>query len=185
VAFPYDLHRDDPLFSPPLRRDVRAMLSRERNPFFERAEAEYFLARRDGRVVGRVAAIHNRAHNEFHADRTGFSGFFECADDLDAARVLQPSLLRVPVVARAVGGSAVPLHVPEGLVGPLLALTGRAARLFGRVTVLSSEKAPELLAAAWTCASGALARDAGWQARIGLREGLEGTARWYAAEGWL
>ncbi|HEY7511760.1 MAG TPA: N-acetyltransferase [Vicinamibacteria bacterium] len=88
VAFPYELHRRDPLFSPPLRRDVRAMLSREKNPFFERAEAEYFLARRGSAVVGRVAAIHNRAHNDFHGDRTGFFGFFECADDLEAARAL-------------------------------------------------------------------------------------------------
>ena len=88
VAFPYGLHRDDPLWTPPLRRDVRAMLSRQRNPFFARAEAEYFVGRRDDRVVGRISAIHNRAHNDFHGDRTGFFGFFECADDLEAARAL-------------------------------------------------------------------------------------------------
>ena len=88
IAFPYDLHRVDPFFSPPLRRDVRAALSREKNPFFARAEAEYFLARRGREVVGRIAAIHNRAHNAFHDDRVGFFGFFECADDREAARGL-------------------------------------------------------------------------------------------------
>jgi GNAT superfamily N-acetyltransferase len=88
IAFPYALHRGDPCWTPPLRRDVRAMLCRARNPFFEHAEAEYFLARRGGEVAGRIAAVHNRLHNEFHADRVGFFGFFECADDLAAARAL-------------------------------------------------------------------------------------------------
>ena len=55
-----------------------ALLSRTKNPFFEHAEAEYFLAERDGEVVGRIAAISNRLHNETHEDRVGFFGFFEC-----------------------------------------------------------------------------------------------------------
>ena len=85
VAFPYRLHRQDPLWVPPLRRDVYTMLSREKNPFFQRAAAEYFLAQRNGRVLGRIAAIHNRAHNEFHEDRVGFFGFFETVEDQQAS----------------------------------------------------------------------------------------------------
>ncbi|HTS86925.1 MAG TPA: GNAT family N-acetyltransferase [Gemmatimonadales bacterium] len=57
--------------------DIRNLLDRKRNPFFEHAEAEYFLAERGGVVVGRIAAITNRLHNEFHNDRVGFFGFFE------------------------------------------------------------------------------------------------------------
>ena len=57
------------------------LLSREKNPFFEHAQAEYFLAERDGEVVGRIAAIGNRLHNETHGDRVGFFGFFESVDD--------------------------------------------------------------------------------------------------------
>ncbi len=57
------------------------LLSRTKNPFFEHAEAEYFLAERDGAVVGRIAAIANRLHNETHRDRVGFFGFFETIDD--------------------------------------------------------------------------------------------------------
>ena len=60
-------------------------LSRKKNPFFEHAEAEYFLAERNGAVVGRIAAIENRLHNETHGDRVGFFGFFECIDDQDVA----------------------------------------------------------------------------------------------------
>jgi GNAT superfamily N-acetyltransferase len=67
---------------------VSALLSRSRNPFFEHAEAEYFLAEREGEVVGRIAAIANRLHNETHDDRVGFFGFFECVDDPEVARAL-------------------------------------------------------------------------------------------------
>lgn len=88
IALPYRLHRADPCWTPPLRRDVAKALSPRTNPFFEHGEAELYLAERDGRVVGRIAAIANRAHNEFHADRVGFFGFFECEDDEEAAGAL-------------------------------------------------------------------------------------------------
>jgi GNAT superfamily N-acetyltransferase len=64
------------------------MLDPAKNPFFEHAEARYLLAKRDGRVVGRIAAIENRAHNEFQGDRVGFFGFFESIDDASVARAL-------------------------------------------------------------------------------------------------
>lgn len=73
---------------PPLRRDVRVLLSRRRNPFFEHAEAQYFLARREGRPAGRIAAVHNRLHNEFHRDTVGFFGLFESIDDPSLAGAL-------------------------------------------------------------------------------------------------
>lgn len=88
IAFPYALHRRDPGWAPLLRRDVRTLLSTARNPFFAHAEAEHFLAERDGDVVGRITATHNRAHNEFHHDRVGFFGFFESIDDPAVARAL-------------------------------------------------------------------------------------------------
>ncbi len=67
---------------------MAALLSRTKNPFFEHGEAEYFLAERDGEVVGRIAAISNRLHNETHGDRVGFFGFFECIDDQAVADAL-------------------------------------------------------------------------------------------------
>lgn len=88
IALPYDLHRDDPAWTPPLRRDVRTLLSPRRNPFHEHAEVRHYLARRHGRVVGRVTAIHNRLHNEFHGDSVGFFGFFETIDEPAVARAL-------------------------------------------------------------------------------------------------
>jgi len=68
--------------------DIRTLLDRKKNPFFEHAEADYFLALRGGEVVGRIAAISNRLHNEFHGDRVGFFGFFDCIHDQDVANTL-------------------------------------------------------------------------------------------------
>lgn len=88
IDVPYRLHSRDPLWVPPLRRDVKLLLSRTKNPFFEHAEAEYFLAERDGQVVGRIAAIANRLHNQTHGDKVGFFGLFATVDDQTVADAL-------------------------------------------------------------------------------------------------
>jgi GNAT superfamily N-acetyltransferase len=67
---------------------METLLSRTKNPFFEHGNAEYFIAERDGVVVGRIAAISNRLHNEIHGDQVGFFGFFECIDDRPVADAL-------------------------------------------------------------------------------------------------
>ena len=77
-----------PRWVPPLRMMVRDALDTKRNPFYRDAGRALFIARRDGRPVGRIAAIENRAHNRVHADRVGFFGFFECADEPAVARAL-------------------------------------------------------------------------------------------------
>lgn len=64
------------------------LLDRKRNPFFAHGDVATFLAERDGRSVGRIAAIVNEAHNAFHEDRVGFFGLFECEEDPEAARAL-------------------------------------------------------------------------------------------------
>jgi GNAT superfamily N-acetyltransferase len=88
IDLPYRLHRADPGWVPPLRFDVRARLNRKKNPFFEHGDADYFLAERGGEVVGRIAAISNRLHNETHDDATAFFGFFESVNDPLVSRAL-------------------------------------------------------------------------------------------------
>ncbi len=88
VGFPYRLYRATPEWTPPLRRDVFGLIDSRRNPFFEHGAVELFLARRAGRVVGRIAAIENRAHAEAHGDGAGFFGLFELEDDVEVARAL-------------------------------------------------------------------------------------------------
>ena len=88
IELPYRLHRRDRTWVPPFKSEVRKLLDRRANPFFQHAEAEYFIAERGGEVVGRIAAIHNRLHNEVHEDRVGFFGFFECINDFTVAAPL-------------------------------------------------------------------------------------------------
>ncbi len=88
IALPYALYARDPSWSPPLRRDARALVDPGRNPFYEHAVRELFLARRGGRVVGRVAAIDDRLHREVHGEGIGFFGFFECVDEVEVSHAL-------------------------------------------------------------------------------------------------
>jgi hypothetical protein len=74
-----------PQWVPPLRMMVRDALDTKGNPFYRVADRALFIARREGKPVGRIAAIENRAHNETHADRVGFFGFFDAVDDPEAA----------------------------------------------------------------------------------------------------
>jgi GNAT superfamily N-acetyltransferase len=88
VELPFAIYKDDPYWAPPLRIAVKELLDRDKHPFYANADAEFFLARRDGQVVGRVAAIVDRNHNRFHEENAGFFGFFECINDIDVARAL-------------------------------------------------------------------------------------------------
>jgi hypothetical protein len=85
VEFPYSLYRDDPYWVPPLRIAVRELLDRAKHPFYANAEAEFFLALRDGRVVGRIAANLDKNYNRFQGEEACFFGFFECLDEKEAA----------------------------------------------------------------------------------------------------
>ena len=85
INFPYSLYRGDPFWVPPLRIAVKELLNRAKHPFYANAEAELFLARCDGRVVGRIAAILDRNHNRFHEENAGFFGFFESTNDPEVA----------------------------------------------------------------------------------------------------
>ena len=89
VDLPWRLYAGDPCWVPPLKSQVRGLLDRK-HPFYAggAADREVFLAWRGRRVVGRIAAIVNRAHNTFQDDRWGFFGFFECEDDAVAAAEL-------------------------------------------------------------------------------------------------
>ena len=88
VELPFAIYGDDPYWVPQLRIAVKELLDREKHPFYANAEAEFFLARRDGKVVGRIAAIIDRNHNRFHEEKAGFFGFFECVNDVEVARAL-------------------------------------------------------------------------------------------------
>src|SRR3954454_17672789 len=73
---------------PPLKLERRLFLSRRLGPYAKRMDYELFLARRDGRVVGRISAHVDHAFNRHDDEPRGWLGFFECEDDDEAAGVL-------------------------------------------------------------------------------------------------
>ena len=92
IELPFRLHSTSP-WVPPLRIERRLFLSHRFNAFFKHGDAELFLARRDGRVVGRLSAQYDEAFNAHHGNDWGQFGFLELEDDpeilpplLDAAR---------------------------------------------------------------------------------------------------
>jgi len=85
VELPFRLHSSHAAWVPPLRLERHQFLSRRFNAFFRHGEARYFLAWRDGRVVGRVSAHVDHAFNAYHGSRWGWFGFLELEDDADAA----------------------------------------------------------------------------------------------------
>jgi GNAT superfamily N-acetyltransferase len=88
IKLPWRLYRNEPNWVPPLIFERRQFLDRAKNPFFRHAEAEYFLAWRDGRPVGRITAQVDRHFNEFQGNDWGMFGFFECEEDPEAAAAL-------------------------------------------------------------------------------------------------
>jgi GNAT superfamily N-acetyltransferase len=88
VDYAYERNASDPHWIPPVRISEFDRLTPRKNPFFEHAVVQLFLAWRDGQVAGRIAAIDDRLHNEVHADNTAMFGFFEAADQQAAHALL-------------------------------------------------------------------------------------------------
>jgi len=88
IKLPWEIYKNDKYWVPPLIFDVRNNLNPKKNPFFQHSEVQLFLAENDGKLVGRIAAIKNNNHNNFHHDKTGFFGFFETIDDEEVSNLL-------------------------------------------------------------------------------------------------
>ncbi len=88
LAVPFAIYRDDPAWVPPLGFERREHLSAKKNPYFEHAEAELFVAYRDGAPVGRISAQVDRLSLIRHRDGVGHFGFIEAVDDEEVFRGL-------------------------------------------------------------------------------------------------
>lgn len=89
------------------------------------------------------------------------------------------------LVAEAVGHRTVTLTVPGGLVRAAAAVSEALARTTRRAVIFDRDKARELLAPGWTCETESARLGFGFEAAIPLAEGLDETAAWYRANGWL
>ena len=88
IFFPWKVYKNNPNWVPPLVMDFKEKINMEKNPFFEHAEMELFLAYRDAGITGRIAAIVDNNHNSFHDEKVVFFGLYESFDDKDTAKTL-------------------------------------------------------------------------------------------------
>ncbi len=88
IDIPYRLYAKHPQWVPPLRMDVELMLNKQKHPFYEHSDADFFVALRDGRAAGRLAVLENRAFNQYHGTHQAQFYLFECEDDQAAANGL-------------------------------------------------------------------------------------------------
>ncbi len=88
VDFQFELYKDCPQWVPPFRSDIFLMMNKEKHPYYEHSESDFFLAIRDGKVVGRIAALVNRPFNEYHNCKDGEFYLFDAIDDQEVANAL-------------------------------------------------------------------------------------------------
>jgi GNAT superfamily N-acetyltransferase len=88
IELPFRLHANAERWIPPLKLERRLFLSERFNSWFRHADAELFLARRDGRVVGRVSAQIDRNFNAYQGNDWGMFGFLELEEDAEVMGAL-------------------------------------------------------------------------------------------------
>jgi len=88
ITFPWRVYRDYPNWVPPLLLEMKEKLNKKKNPFFEHAEMELFLAHKDEEIVGRLAGIIDYHHNNCHQEKVVFFGLYESYDDLEVTRAM-------------------------------------------------------------------------------------------------
>ncbi len=89
IDFPHALYEKDPNYVPELYVGQKELLWKPDNhPFFDHSDMRLYLARKNGKVVGRIASILNNNHIEYTRKPEGFFGFFDCENDQDTANAL-------------------------------------------------------------------------------------------------
>ena len=118
VDLAFRLNADDPNWIPPLKDEVRALITPGRNPWFEHAEAAFFLAERRGRIVGRISAQVDRLVLEHMGPGLGQWGMLEAEDEPAASALLAAAedWLRGKGMSRALGPFSLGIWDEPGLL---------------------------------------------------------------------
>ncbi len=88
TRFPFALYRNNKLWIPPLAGEMEAILNRQTYPFYQHSEADFFVVKSEGQVLGRIAAIHNRNYCTVHHEKTAFFYHYECVPDAQVSNLL-------------------------------------------------------------------------------------------------
>jgi GNAT superfamily N-acetyltransferase len=179
IALPAGLYRGERGFVAPLAMERRDALSAGKNPYFRHAEAQYFLARRDGRTVGRISAQIDRLYLERHKDETGHFGLLDAADDAAVFKTLTEAAegwLRTRGMRRAVGPLNLSTNEECGLLvegfdeAPMLMMPFSPRYAARRMEEAGYRKAKDLIAYDYDVAHATPITDAKILARAGVDE---------------
>lgn len=85
VNFPFTLYKDNPYWVPPIKTDEAKQLKKDKNPAFDFCDAKFWIAIKDGKVVGRIAAIINYMYLEKIAKKKGRISRLEFIDDMEVS----------------------------------------------------------------------------------------------------
>lgn len=88
INFPHDLYKDDPFYVPEIFIGQKDMMNPDKYPFHKYGKVKYFLAQKNGKTVGRIAAINNTNYNRHHKCNVGFFGFFDFIEDQEVCNSL-------------------------------------------------------------------------------------------------
>ena len=88
IQLPFRLYSDCPQWVPPFISDVKIMLNRDKHPFYERSDADFFLAWQDEEVVARLAVMEHKPFNQYHNTKKASFTLFESINDQEVANQL-------------------------------------------------------------------------------------------------
>jgi GNAT superfamily N-acetyltransferase len=88
VTLPWAIYKNTPQWVPPFVDDTKLMLDRKRYPFYQHSDADFFMAERDGKPVGRIAVLENRHYNEHWGSHTAFFYLFDAFEDQETSGAL-------------------------------------------------------------------------------------------------
>jgi GNAT superfamily N-acetyltransferase len=155
LNLPRHIYADDPVWIEPLRKEEAKRLDLRRHPFYEHGEGAFWLARRGGAVVGRIAALVNRLHLEKYQDGAGHFGLLEAIDDqavFDALFAAAAGWLRERGLTRILGPFNLSINeelglLVEGFEHPPMVLMGHARPYYAaRIEAAGFAKAKDLYA---------------------------------------
>lgn len=151
IEVPFTIHRDDPIWVPPLRHERRRALDRRRNPFFRHADVAFWIARRNGHDIGRISAQVD------HRTEAGVGSFGMLASVDDAAVVAAllgtaERWLKTRDVRRALGPLSLSINQEAGLLvegfetSPMFLMSHDKPWIGGHLETLGYRKAKDLYA---------------------------------------
>ncbi|MDX1387363.1 MAG: iron-containing alcohol dehydrogenase, partial [bacterium] len=119
IKLPYQLYRSDPHWIPPLFFERRDLIDPKKNPYFEHAQVQLFLASRNGKTIGRISAQLDQEYEKFHGERLGHFGFLEVEENPETASALiqaAEEYLKALGISRMVGPFNYSINQESGLL---------------------------------------------------------------------